>query len=67
MNDLTFGTTLLACFAATVLTVCIEATTPAEPTRAAPAVAQGDHNPKRVAREQDKGCTTVAAAPIAAH
>jgi len=67
MNDLTFGATLLACFAATVVTVWIEATTATAPTRAVPGVAQSNGNPKRVAQNQDKSCTTVAVAPIAAH
>ena len=67
MDDITFGTTLLACFAATVFTVWVEATAPTEPTRAAPALAQCNGNPKRIAKDQDNGCTTVAVAPIAAH
>jgi hypothetical protein len=66
MNDLTFGATLLACFAATVFTVWMEATSPTTPSRDTLAVVDSNRTAKQAAGDHDKSCTTVAAAPIAA-
>lgn len=66
MNDLTFGATLLACFAATVATVWMEATSPTEPPRAASAAVHSSRTATQVANDRDGDCTKVAAAPLAA-
>ena len=66
MNDLTFGTTLFACFVATVATVWMEASQRNEPTDVAAAVVRRDRSTARVAGEQDKDCTKIAAAPTRA-
>ena len=64
MNDLTFGGTLIACLAATVITVWMEAATaPADHERAAQT--QSHPKPARDANSRDKTCTTTLAAASA--
>jgi len=59
MNDLTFGTTLLAFFAALIIVIFEIATGPAQPGAGA-AVARTNPPPGQVARANAKDCTIVA-------
>ena len=64
MNDLTFGATLLTCFAILVATVIIEVTF--APQRSGAAVSRPDIVTGQRARTAPKDCGTVALAPAAA-
>jgi hypothetical protein len=63
MNDLTFGATLLTCFAILVATVIIEIAF--APQRSGVALSRSDIATGQVARTAPKDCTTVAIAPAA--
>jgi hypothetical protein len=64
MNDLTFGTTLLASFAALLAAVLIESLSPVPPPHAAVAFAASQPAPERVAQAGSAGCPRVALAPV---
>lgn len=61
MNDLTFGATLLTCFAILVATVIIEITF--APQRSGAGASRPDIVTGQVAKTAPKDCTTVALAP----
>ncbi len=64
MNDLAFGATLLALFAALIAAVIIEITSPVPVAHAA--VKAGSRSaPERVARTDIAGCPKLAMAPVA--
>jgi hypothetical protein len=65
MNDLTFGTTLLAFFATLIIVILEPAS---EPPQTGPGSAVARTNPPavRVARANAKDCTTVVLLPTAA-
>ena len=67
MNDLSFGATLVACLATTVITVWMElgSASPAR-TDVAAATAQRDGTPRQAGANHDKACTArLAVAPLA--
>jgi len=65
MNDLTFGATLLACFAATVVTVWMESTSTAQPNHVGAVVSRSHQAPAREAKRRDQACTTAIVAASA--
>jgi|EndMetStandDraft_4_1072995.scaffolds.fasta_scaffold2199197_1 hypothetical protein len=64
MNDLTFGATLLACFAATVITVWMESTS-TQPNHVGAVVSRSHEAPAREAKSRDQACTTAIVAASA--
>jgi hypothetical protein len=65
MNDLTFGTTLLAFLATLIIVILEPASAPAQ-AGAGSAVAHTNSRPVQVARANAKDCTTIVLPPTAA-
>jgi hypothetical protein len=65
MNDLTFGTTLLAFFATLIIVILEPASAPAQ-TGAGSAVARTNPPPMQIARANARDCTTIVLPPTAA-
>ena len=65
MNDLAFGTTLLASFAALLAGVIIESMAPVPAPHAAVAIAASRPAPQRIAQAGSMACPKLALAPVA--
>ena len=65
MNDLAFGTTLLASFAAQIAAVIIECMSPVPALRPAAAIAASGAAPVQVAQAAGATCPRLALAPVA--